>query len=223
MKNLLCLILLEIIPFLAFSQNKPNVAIFSRFDDKFSYWYFGDAFCPPFTPYTQQYTLDFNCNQYIIDYIHKRLSYKFNFVEIPANIPVLEIREKFHSLDVHKESMYLVDSLRNHKLDYVIVLVGTADPLKQNNNAGNIHGWGMISAYKYATYFSYFKLYIINIKGAKFGPELAFDPMVDAISLKTKRIKKKDDYSATPEELSAATAPIIRQTTRLLDEIIPQW
>lgn len=224
MKNLLFSLIFVIASLTAYNQEKPKASIISTFDDKMTYYYYGNPLMSTLPKFTQQCEIDFNCNKYIIDYIKARFSYKFDFVEFPAAIPIMAIGTKFNSIEVDKKSSYLIDSLKNHNLDYVIYITGMmSNPQGFNNSYLAMSGWGMVSDYMFSTYFAYFGLGILDVRNAVFGESLCFDASVDAICIKTKRVKKKDDFRPTDEELSSVPAPVTRLTKRILDEILPKW
>ncbi len=217
MKSLILSILLVFIAVFTFSQNKPNVAIVSTFDDRMTHYHYGLTII---TNYINYYNLDFDCNEYMIDYIKKKLSYKYNFVELPTGIPVMGIKEKFNSYEVSKKSLYLLDTLKNHSIDLVIRIQNW-----QGSVAGILPftGWG-IHTYRGSSFvYACFKLTILNVGQAKFGPEIWFDPEEDTIGVAEIKAKSKKEILLTPEELSFVPDPIMQITSKILDRILPKW
>ena len=219
MKNTLLGILFFLAVNVTWSQKKPNAAIVSTFDDKMTHTHYGITI---FTNYVNTYDIDFNCNDHIINYIKQKLSYKFNFVELPARIPVMGIQEKFNSYDIKSKYLYLLDSLKQHNIDYVIRIhpVGCTYPLLGNSY---YTGWGIFSYVKSSFVYAAFSASIIKVNEAKCGPSIRYLPNEDYIVMKEIKSPKSKSDLLTPETLDLVPAPIIRLVNRILDEIIPKW
>jgi hypothetical protein len=219
MKKLIISALFLLISVCGLCQQKANACIVSNLDDKMTHTHYGLTI---FSNYVDTYDMDFNCNEYIINYIKQKLAYKFNFVELPANIPVMGIAEKFNSYEIQDKSLYLLDSLKNNNIDYVIRIqkVSFNYPLLGNSIYTN---WGLFTYGRASFVYAAFSASIIKVNEAKFGPSIRYLPDEDYIMMKEIRAPKHNDDSLTPEVLALIPAPIIRLVNRILDEILPKW
>ncbi len=218
MKKLIISTLLILISVCGFCQQKGNACIVSTLEDEMTHTHYGITIA---TNYVKTYDIDFNCNEYIINYIKQKLAYKFNFVELPANIPVMGIYEKFNSYEIQKKSLYLLDSLKNHNISYVIRIqnVGGSCSLLAN---GSYFNWGLFTYGKLSFVYAAFSASIIKVNEAKCGPSIRYLSDEDYIMLKGIKAPKKDER-LSPEMLALIPAPIIRSVNRILDEILPKW
>lgn len=218
MKSLVCSVLLILSSFYSWSQNKPNVAFISTFDNSMSHYHYGFTII---TNYINKYNFDFNCNEFIINYIKQKLSYKFNFVELPPNIPVLDVKEKFNSYEVSKKSYYLLDSLKSHDIEFVIIIQNRLRSLAGGNL--NYSGWGVFSYGEGSFAYSSFKLNILNVSIARFGPELPFIESDHTVGIEEIKASNKKDVLFTDDQLSIITPKLMFVTSRVVDQIIPLW
>lgn len=219
MKQLIIYSLFLLYSTCGFSQQKANVAIVSTLENEMTHTHYGLTI---FTNYINTYDIDFNCNEYIINYIKQKLAYKFNFVEMPSNIPVMGILEKFNSYEIQNKSLYLLDSLKHYNIDYVIRIqkVGCSYSPLGNSFYSN---WGIFSYGKASFVYAAFSASIIKVNEAKCGPSIRYLPDEDYIVVKEIKAPKSKDERLSPEILALVPAPIIRSVNRILDEILPKW
>jgi len=218
MKSKILSLFITLISLSCFGQNKPNVAFAGTWDDQLSHYNYGITI---FTNYVNRYDIDFNCEEYLINYIKQRLSSKYNFVEMPSDIPVFEIKNKFNSYDVQKNSLHLLDSLKNHQIDYVIRI----ENVKINYWGGElpISGWGIFSHAKFTKAFVSYYLSMIDVANARFGKDMKRDLRPDDLWIDNFKASNKASNRLTPEELSPVVDLLKKITKTLVDEILPYW
>jgi hypothetical protein len=194
------------------SQNKPKISIINNFDDSLSYYYYGITI---FANYVNYYHIGRECKKHINDYIIKYLANKFDFVEIPSNIDKKLIKPPgFFSSKISKNGKYLMDSLLNNHIDYIIRI----DNHISSHPVDNLQysGWGIFARPGYSFFYSSFEISILFVNEGKYKFQTSNDPYSDFIKCEVIKPQKNRNIKLTVEELSQATDPIIKITDKIL-------